>query len=137
MEKKTLPRGIRNNNPLNIRIGNKWMGEVENPTDKEFEQFVSMDYGLRAGFILLRRYINRYHLNTVHDIISRWAPPTENNTTNYCCLVAARMNIGVLDVLKYNDEETMVQLVSAMCYVECGCEIDKEQIREGYKLANS
>lgn len=137
MEKKTLPRGIRNNNPLNIRIGNKWMGEVENPTDKEFEQFVSMDYGLRAGFILLRRYINRYHLNTVHDIISRWAPPTENNTTYYCCLVAARMNIGVLDVLKYNDEETMVQLVSAMCYVECGCEIDKEQIREGYKLANS
>lgn len=137
MEKKTLPRGIRNNNPLNIRIGNKWKGEVENPTDKKFEQFVSMVYGLRAGFILLRHYINRYHLNTVHDIIYRWAPPTENNTTRYCCLVAARMNIGVWDVLKYDDEETMVQLVSAMCYVECGCEIDKEQIHEGYKLANS
>lgn len=136
METKTLPRGIRNNNPLNIRIGNKWIGEVESPTDKEFEQFVSMVYGLRAGFILLRRYINRYHLNTVRDIISRWAPPTENNTTHYCCLVAARMNIGVLDVLDYDDEETMVQLVSAMCYVECGCEIDKEQIHEGYKLAN-
>lgn len=136
MENSTKPRGIRNNNPLNIRIGNKWLGEVENPTDKEFEQFTWMVYGLRAGFILLRRYINRYHLNTIHDIISRWAPSNENNTTHYCCLVAARMNIGVLDELRYEDEETMVQLVSAMCYVECGCEVEKVIIREGYKLAN-
>ena len=74
MNKKPIPRGIRNNNPLNIRIGNVWLGEVPNPTDHEFEQLVSMFYGLRAGFILLRRYIRRYHLTTVPDIISRWAP---------------------------------------------------------------
>mgnify|MGYP007032335315 CR=1 FL=1 len=39
---KPLPRGIRNNNPLNIRIGNVWLGEVQSPDDPEFEQFVSM-----------------------------------------------------------------------------------------------
>lgn len=136
MEKSALPRGIRNNNPLNIRIGNKWRGEVENPTDKEFEQFTSMAYGLRAGFILLRRYINRYHLNTIHAIITRWAPPSENKTSHYEYFVSKFIDKGRSSKLRYEDEETMVQLVLAMCYMECGRFLDKEQIREGYKLAN-
>lgn len=55
-----IPRGIRNNNPLNIKIGNNWLGEVTDPTDPIFEQFVSMKYGLRAAFIILRRYIRVY-----------------------------------------------------------------------------
>ena len=45
----TIPRGIRNNNPLNIRIGNQWLGERANPNDPAFEQFVAMEYGIRAG----------------------------------------------------------------------------------------
>ena len=52
-----LPRGIRNNNPLNIRKGNNWKGERPNQTDKEFEEFESMQMGLRAAFILLRNYM--------------------------------------------------------------------------------
>lgn len=135
MEKKSLPRGIRNNNPLNIRIGNHWIGEVEEPTDKEFEQFTNIIYGLRAGFILLRRYINRYGLNTVHDIISRWAPASENNTANYIKLVSNSMGVGILDELSFEDEETMNRLVSAMCLVECGCTVDKEIIRKAYQYA--
>ena len=80
---KIVPRGIRNNNPLNIRVGNHWLGEVEHPSDNEFEQFVCIHYGLRAAFVLLRRYIERYGLNTIPDIISRWAPSSENNTSAY------------------------------------------------------
>ena len=85
MNQKTraVPRGIRNNNPLNIRIGNVWLGEVQNPTDPEFEQFVHIKYGLRAGFVLLRRYINHYHRNTVPMILAAWAPSSENNTIKY------------------------------------------------------
>ena len=67
-----LPRGIRNNNPLNIRIGNKWVGEVKSPTDPSFEQFSCMPYGLRAAFIILRRYIEVYKLNTISKIVSRY-----------------------------------------------------------------
>lgn len=134
MEKTSLPRGIRNNNPLNIRIGNHWIGEVEEPTDKEFEQFTDIVFGLRAGFILLRRYIKRYGLKTVQDIISRWAPASENNTANYIKLVSTSMGVGILDELSFEDEETMIRLVSAMCLVECGCTIDKEKIRKAYKI---
>lgn len=71
------PRGLRNKNPLNIRIGNSWLGEVKDPTDPYFEQFTTMTYGLRAGFIILKRYIERYHRNTVRLIIRSWAPSSE------------------------------------------------------------
>ena len=135
MNRKPLPRGIRNNNPLNIRIGNVWLGEVPNPTDKEFEQFVSMFYGLRAGFILLRRYIRRYHLTTVPDIISRWAPSSENNTVKYIDTVCQLSGIAPDTQMKYEDEETLVNLVDAMILVECGQHVDRATIIKAYRGA--
>ena len=135
MNKKPIPRGIRNCNPLNIRIGNVWLGEVPNPTDNEFEQFVSMFYGLRAGFILLRRYIRRYHLTTVPDIISRWAPGSENNTVKYIDTVCQLSGIAPDAQLDYGDEETLVNLVDAMILVECGQHVDRSTIIKAYRGA--
>ena len=135
MNRKPLPRGIRNNNPLNIRIGNVWLGEIPNPTDNEFEQFVSMFYGLRAGFILLRRYIRRYHLTTVPDIISRWAPSSENNTVKYIDTVCQLSGIAPDTQMKYEDEETLVNLVDAMILVECGQHVDRATIIKAYRGA--
>lgn len=136
MTNSKIPRGIRNNNPLNIRIGNSWLGEVKNPTDKEFEQFVHVCYGLRAGFILLRRYINRYRLNTIEKIISRWAPGNENNTHSYIDQVAKSMNIAPDTPLHYKDRETMCALVYAMVYVENGQHIQMSEIVAAYRIAN-
>ena len=135
MNKKPIPRGIRNNNPLNIRVGNVWLGEVPNPTDNEFEQFVSMFYGLRAGFILLRRYIRRYHLTTVPDIISRWAPGSENNTVKYIDTVCQLSGIAPDAQIDYGDEETLVNLVDAMILVECGQHVDRATIIKAYRGA--
>lgn len=135
MNRKPLPRGIRNNNPLNIRIGNVWLGEEPHPTDNEFEQFVSMFYGLRAGFILLRRYIRRYHLTTVPDIISRWAPNNENNTMKYIDTVCQLSGIAPDEQLDYGDEETLVNLVDAMILVECGQHVDRSTIIKAYRGA--
>ena len=135
MNKKPIPRGIRNNNPLNIRVGNVWLGEIPNPTDNEFEQFVSMFYGLRAGFILLRRYIRRYHLTTVPDIISRWAPSSENNTVKYIDTVCQLSGIAPDAQMKYEDEETLVNLVDAMILVECGQHVDRATIIKAYRGA--
>lgn len=129
------PRGIRNNNPLNIRIGNTWLGEVPDPTDSNFEQFVHVKYGLRAGFCILRRYIRRYKRNTVRKIVTAWAPSTENNTERYIQLVC---KFGCLDAdaeIYYEDSLTMCSLVQAMARVEVGEIIPLQVIEDAYKSA--
>ena len=129
---KTLPRGIRNNNPLNIRIGNSWQGEVEHPTDTEFEQFVNMFYGCRAAFILLKRYMKCYGLVTITDIISRWAPSSENNTRRYIDAVVNRTGYSALKELDFYSADHMIRLFEAMSLVECGEIIPLEVVSAAY-----
>ena len=53
-----MTRGLRNNNPLNIRRNNtKWQGLSATQTDKSFFQFKTMAYGYRAAFKTLQTYI--------------------------------------------------------------------------------
>ena len=114
-EELKQPRGLRNNNPLNIRLSkDKWQGQRPPSTSsvangdslpfvgseshsviplktpvapegkKVFCQFEAMEYGWRAAFRLLcHTYYGKYKLRTIRDIISRWAPPKENNTPAY------------------------------------------------------
>lgn len=124
MENSNLPRGFRNNNPLNIRKGSKWRGLSSVQSDKSFCVFTSMRYGIRAGMYLLLRYYNQYHLRTIYDIISRWAPRNENDTLSYCRQVArelgvAEKHIDVFD-LELSDWSNLYDLISAMIYVENG-----------------
>lgn len=132
---KQTPRGIRNNNPLNIRIGNTWLGEVPNPTDSDFEQFVHVRYGLRAAFCILRRYIKRYGRNTIAKIINAWAPPSENNTGAYIQAVASSMKLNPDDEIRYEDVMVMCELVQCMARHECGQVLPMKEIIEGYKIA--
>ena len=80
-----IPRGIRNNNPLNIRRSkDKWKGLRAVQADAQFCQFESLEYGWRAAFYLLTRtYYHKYRLYTIRAIISKWAPPCENNSKAY------------------------------------------------------
>lgn len=133
--KKIMPRGIRNNNPLNIRIGNTWLGERSNPTDPSFEEFVSMAYGIRAAFIILRRYIRRYRRNTIQQIIETWAPCTENATQKYIDCVCLRTGLSKDVAIAYEDRETMFALVKAMAFVECGVELKDKDIKTAYDMA--
>lgn len=133
--KPNIPRGIRNNNPLNIRIGNVWLGEVREPTDPDFEQFISMYYGVRAGFVLMRRYIKHYKRTTIPAIISAWAPASENNTQRYIDNVSQLSGIPIDAQLDFNDEERMVALVDAMIVQECGRHVDRDILRKGYRAA--
>ena len=131
----TTPRGIRNKNPLNIRIGNNWLGEDPHPTDSEFEQFVSVRYGLRAGFCILCRYIRRYKRDTITKIVHSWAPSTENDCAAYIKVVAHRSGIDPDAQIDYKDSVTMCKLVQAMAFVECGRELDIKLIEDAYKIA--
>lgn len=133
--KKIQPRGIRNNNPLNIRIGNTWLGERPNPTDPAFEEFVTMEYGLRAAFLILRRYIRRYKKNTISSIVSTWAPASENNTLKYIDRVVQMTHLSPDEPIDYYDRDTMCKLVAAMAQVECGQPIDEAKIIKAYDMA--
>lgn len=135
MRQKQIPRGIRNNNPLNIRVGNIWFGEVKNPTDSQFEQFVSMECGIRAAFVILRRYIQRYKVDKLADIIARWAPSSENNVDAYCFAVCHDSYLTTDHVFVYANKEDMCELVYRMIKVECGVFIEIKTIQKAYDLA--
>ena len=133
------PRGIRNNNPLNIRKGNNWKGERPNQTDKAFEEFETMQYGIRAGFIILRKYVTGYmgltqKFNTIELIIKRWAPPTENSTQKYIDFVSKDTGIPARQHISFKDKTKMVAIVDAMIFVECGQRIDREIIYSAYDM---
>lgn len=139
MDKKIEPRGIRNNNPLNIRKGNNWKGEIYPQSDRSFEQFESMQYGIRAGFIILRRYITGYNgltqrFNTIEKIITRWAPATENNTKAYIAQVEKLTGIPRHQQLSFTERSFMVALVDAMIRVECGQPVERDVIESAYDM---
>lgn len=139
MVKKIEPRGIRNNNPLNIRKGNNWKGEIQPQSDKSFEQFESMQYGIRAGFIILRKYMTGYNgltlrFNTIDKIISRWAPASENNTKTYIDQVEKLTGIPRYQKISFTERSFMVALVDAMIRVECGQPVDKSIIESAYDM---
>lgn len=129
-------RGIRNNNPANIRLGCKWKGLVDNPTDKEFCQFITMSWGVRALLVTLRTYVVKHKMHTVRDIIYRWAPPSDgNNTEKYVEFVekAIReidspitLSLQAFDFIpKYQHSECILFLVAkAMCKMESGFNLD-------------
>jgi len=93
---KLLPRGLRNNNPLNIvwNKNNQWVGQSDARTDKVFCEFKEIRHGWRAAFLLLRRYYLRWDIETVRDVIFRWAPTSENNSQAYYERVVELMKIN-------------------------------------------
>lgn len=103
----SLPRGIRNNNPLNIRRGkDQWKGLRAQQQDAQFCQFETLEYGWRAAFCLLTRtYYHQYRLWTIRQIVSRWAPPNENNTRSYIDNVCRLTGIGADEPLGIPSEQ--------------------------------
>ena len=136
----STPRGIRNNNPLNIRrSGDKWQGLQDLQEDREFCQFSEMKYGWRAAFRLLcHTYYGKYKLRTIRDIIFRWAPPKENNTTAYIRHVSDYTGIWpdkVLDDPKTHPVQWLM-IGFAMAVMENGtANINSIPMLKGFSLA--
>lgn len=89
------PRGFKNLNPGNIRKGQDWQGLVPsnmNP-DPDFDMFVSAEMGFRALCRILLNYRKKHGLKTVRGIISRWAPPNENETEGYIRFVSTALGV--------------------------------------------
>jgi len=117
------PLGLRNNNPGNIRAtpagGQRWQGEVGADANG-FAIFDSADNGIRAlGKNLVAS--QQMHGNvTIADIVSRWAPSSENDTAAYIADVAKRTGIGPNEVIDVRDKVTMGKLARAIMAHENG-----------------
>ena len=130
-----MSRGLRNCNPGNIRQSrSKFKGEVRPSRDSAFKQFESMAYGYRAMFVLLDTYRTRYGLNTIRQMISRWAPPTENFTEGYIRFVAERTGISADAQVDSRSERDMVPIVAAMSEIENGAKAVMSDVHDGWAL---
>ncbi len=116
-----LPRGIRNNNPGNIRLtAAKWRGQRAAQADAEFAEFESPLLGLRALMILLLTYHRRYGLDTVESIINRYAPPHENATDHYAESVAKQLGVKRRQALDLAKPAVLAGLARAIVQHENG-----------------
>ena len=135
-----IARGIRNNNPLNIRRSkDNWQGLKTLQTDPQFCQFETMAYGWRAAFVMLTRtYYHTYRLYTIRAIINRWAPPNENNTKRYIENVCRFTGIGPDEPLGIPSDKPSrwMKLGAAMCVQECGSDgLDWIALLDGWAMA--
>lgn len=145
-----MTRGLRNNNPLNIRhSSDEWQGAATTQTDTAFVQFQSMAYGYRAAWKILDTYCLTFRRErrayNVRNIIARWAPPTENDTEAYVKTVVKLSGLGgnenvprPLRRRNFERLEKTARLIAAMTSVENGIrmeQVDMEAIWQGYDLA--
>ena len=133
------PRGIRNCNPLNIRRSkDQWKGMAEAQTDRAFVQFKSLEWGWRAAFYLLTRtYYHKYRLYTIRGIVSKWAPPNENNTEAYIQNVSKLTGIDPDEPLGIPSDQPSrwLMLGAAMVIQECGTSsLDYFAMLRGWEL---
>lgn len=124
---------MRNCNPLNIRrvASCKWIGQASLQTDRNFVRFDSVEWGIRAACCILRTYARRYGATCVRDIISRWAPPTENNTEQYIRNVCLWTGFAGRQHLTEGD---WPRLLKAMARQECGVTLDDATLARGFFL---
>lgn len=135
----TAPRGVRNNNPGNIDFNplNNWKGL--NPKSKELDSrfcvFISPEYGIRALMIVLRNYERKHGLNSVRQIINRWAPTHENNTSAYMTHVAKMMNVELDSCLDLKNRDVLIKLAKAIVTHENGVQPYADSIyQSAYEL---
>lgn len=120
-------RAVRNNNPGNIRIGTKWQGEMlpanmtpEQKAEKEFEVFATPAMGFRAMATIFHTYVRDHGVKTVRQAITRWAPPSENNTTAYVDAVTKYLRCGADDAYPFSVNAAMMELCHAVSVHEVG-----------------
>ncbi len=117
------PRGIQNNNPGNIIItSTPWQGKVPVPqnTDKVFEQFTSMVYGVRALIKNLYSYFVSDKNLTLREIAYKWNPDSNPaNVEAYTKYLEEKTGYG-RDTVLIPSELVLSRLTKAITEIENG-----------------
>ncbi|EFM0018506.1 hypothetical protein DI17_004373 [Escherichia coli] len=129
-------RGIRNNNPGNLEFSksNPWSGQTGD--DGRFAKFETPEHGIRALGRNLLSY-QRQGIDTVSDIINRWAPPTDNNNTDaYIKAVCAQLGVTADQQLDASNPDTLKALCAAIIHHENGSQpYSDQQLATGVSAA--
>lgn len=136
MEQK-LPRGIRNNNPGNIRWGDNWQGLKQDgkQQDPSFCVFKNAVYGIRALAKILINYKKLYGLKTIRSIISRYAPPNENQTLAYIQSVSKQIGRYPDEPIDIEERGILTFFIKAIVRIENGIQPYKDEtIQKGIDL---
>jgi len=117
-----LPRGIRNNNPGNLRSACD--SRYHTTREDGFARFRTPHDGLVNLAACARSFYYRHHLTTVSDFINRYAPPTENQTADYVAFVARYLRISpalvAKEPMRLDRLWRMVDLMRAIIAMENG-----------------
>lgn len=136
MATQQLPRGLRNCNPLNlVKSTNSWLGKITPSQDPVFEQFQSIEYGIRAAMITLRSYIRKHKVDTVAAIIHRWAPDGQKAEAAYVAFVCKQTQWQPSQRIRIENKNHVIMLMQAMAHFENGREIPYYLFERAYALA--
>ncbi|EBV0707557.1 transglycosylase [Salmonella enterica subsp. enterica serovar Derby] len=123
-------RNYRNNNLGNLVFANQEGATLESPNAKgeqRFARFNTPEEGIRALANQVSSYYNGtsaaagyQKLQTVSSIISKWAPPNENNTNQYIDNVSKYLGVSPNEKIDVSNPEVMTQLVRAIATKEGG-----------------
>lgn len=126
-------RGIRNNNPGNIRVSkDQWEGMTGD--DGAFVIFDTPDSGVRALAKNLMSY-GRQGYDSIEKIINRWAPPNENDTQSYISSVVAATGIPATQSIDLTNPDVLASLSEAIGYHETGSRYNPEVYQQGVARA--
>lgn len=94
LEDMTMPKGIRNHNPMNLRFYStiNWQGQIGADADG-YARFDTVEQGIRAG---VKNLMNGYFakgISSPQAIISKYAPSHENPTDSYIRFLSEWMGI--------------------------------------------
>lgn len=113
----SYPLGMRNNNPGNIRNGIAWLGSSDGSNG--FKKFRDVSYGIRAMALDLSNKITKDGLDTITEVITKYAPPSENDTTAYIRAVAQDTGWNANNTIAYN-QDNLARLIRAIINHEQG-----------------
>lgn len=132
-----MSRGMKVLNPGNIRISHEpWIGKITPSKDSEFETFDTIEHGIRAMGKILLTYYRYYHLDTIEELISKWAPPSENDTESYIKAVCDELGLKRTQPLDLLNPIIMMELLKAICFHECGKDcVTIDQLNKGVEMA--
>lgn len=112
------------NNPGNIRYNPDIRGVIGN--DNGFSKFDSLANGIRAIWVVLNTYANSYGLKTIRQILTRYAPATENNLAVYITNVSTWTGINPDVPLSGSD---YLKVIAAICRQETGSRFSLSEIQ--------